>query len=332
MTQLADTHSTTPADASHRHLPMGAAVGCAVLFGALNALQSRINGELGARIGDGFVAAVISFGSGLVVLSVAMLIWPAGRRGLGRVRQALAGRTLAGSTLTWWQVLGGTAGAFYVLSQSLTAAILGVALFTVAVVAGQTVSGLVMDRFGISPGGRRPLTPPRVIGAVGALVAVGLAVSGQAASGVPLWLMLMPLAAGFGQGWQQAVNGRVKAVAESALTATFVNFVFGTVALGAVCVIHAMFVGFPAVLPAEPWLYIGGLLGCIFIAGNAMIVRTTGVLVLGLGIVAGQLLCALALDLFIPTIAAGPVATTTVAGTVLALAAVGVVGIRRRSR
>ncbi|MFT2815405.1 DMT family transporter [Leifsonia sp. A12D58] len=316
--------AVAPTDTSHRHIPMWLAVGSAVLFGTMNALQSRVNGELGHRIGDGFMAAVISFGSGLVILSVALLLWPAGRRGLARVRDALTMRSLS-----WWHILGGTAGGLYVLAQSLTAAILGVALFTVAVVAGQTVSGMLMDRFGVGPGGRHKLTAQRLIGACIALAAVGLAVSGQFAAGVPFWLMLMPLIAGFGQGWQQAVNGRVKVVAESALTATFLNFVFGMIVLLVAFVIHAAFVGLPQQFPTEPWLYIGGILGCIFISGSAIVVRTTGVLVLGLSMVAGQLVCALALDLFAPTSAA-PISATTIGGTALALVAVVVVALRRR--
>jgi transporter family-2 protein len=325
MTNASSAPTAPSAVEPHRGIPMWLAVAFAVCFGALNAIQSRINGELGHQIGDGFTAAVISFGSGLVILSIAMLLWPTGRRGLGKVRHALRVRSLS-----WWQVLGGTAGAFYVLSQSLTASILGVALFTVAVVAGQTVSGLAMDRFGIGPGGHRPLTAPRVIGAALTLVAVAWAVSGQISGGVPLWLMWMPLVAGIGQGWQQAVNGRVRVAAGSALTATFLNFVFGTIVLAVGAAVHALYVGLPTSLPGDPWLYIGGALGCIFIAGSALIVRTTGVLVLGLGIVAGQLLSALALDLLAPA-SGHPLVFATVGGTTLALVAVLIVGIRRRA-
>ncbi len=325
MTTASTAQAVSSSTATAHSVPMWLAVALAVLFGILNAVQSRLNGQLGHLIGDGFTAAVISFGSGLVILGIAMLLWPAGRRGLGKVRTALTVRSLS-----WWHILGGTAGAFYVLSQSLTASMLGVALFTVAVVAGQTVSGLAMDRFGVGPGGHRPLTAPRVIGAALTLVAVGWAVSGQIAGGVPLWLMWMPLVAGIGQGWQQAVNGRVRGAAGSALTATFLNFVFGIVVLLIGFVVHALLVGLPTSLPNDPWLYLGGALGCIFIAGSALIVRTTGVLVLGLGLVAGQLLAALALDLFAPT-SAQPVAMATIGGTALALVAVLIVGVPRRA-
>ena len=50
------------------HLPVGVALGGAVLVGVLTAIQARINGQLGLRLDDGFVAAAISFGSGLAVL------------------------------------------------------------------------------------------------------------------------------------------------------------------------------------------------------------------------------------------------------------------------
>ncbi|HZW42166.1 MAG TPA: DMT family transporter, partial [Agromyces sp.] len=75
------------------------------------------------------------------------------------------------------------------------------------------------------------------------------------------------------------------------------------------------------------WLYLGGAIGCVFIAGQAMLVRIVGVLLLALCGVAGQLAAALALDLLVPT-ADRPVELATVGGTVLALVAVAVASIR----
>lgn len=309
-----------------RHFPLWLALVFAILCGAGVALQSRINGELGSRLGDGVTAAVISFGSGLLILIVAMAIAPAGRRGLSRVVAALRGRELP-----WWYVAGGAAGAFLVLSQGVTAAVLGVALFTVSVVAGQTVSGLVLDRIGLGPGGRRPITPARLAGALVALAAVTWAVSSQFGGGVPVWLMLFPLIAGLGLGWQQAVNGQVRVVASSALTATFINFTVGTTVLLVLMAIDWSVRGLPNPLPAEPWLYAGGAIGCVFIAAAALLVRVTGVLLLGLATVAGQLVTALLLDLFAPT-STQPVAASTVGGTLLALVAVAVASVRSRGR
>ena len=147
---------TSPAPA---RLPAGVALTGAVIVGVLTALQARINGQLGLRLGDGFVAAAISFGSGLVLLIVLSAILPAGRRGFGRLRAGIRDRTIP-----WWMLAGGVAGAFTVATQGLAVAVIGVSLFTVGVVAGQTISGLVLDRAGYGPAGVVAITVPRLIG------------------------------------------------------------------------------------------------------------------------------------------------------------------------
>ncbi|GAA2045833.1 DMT family transporter [Agromyces tropicus] len=303
---------------------MWLAIALVIVTGAFVALQSRINGELARRLEDFSVAAAISFGSGLLILLAVAAAWPAGRRGLGRLRDAV--RT---DHLAWWMLLGGVAGAWFVATQGMAVGVLGVALFTVAIVAGQTLGGVVFDAIGLGPGGRRPLSPTRIAGAGLALVAIGWAVSAQVAGAVPLWLMLLPFSAGVGASWQQAMNGRVRTASSSALAATLLNFLVGTIVLVVVMLAHAASVGWPDSLPTEPWLYAGGAVGCVFIAAQAVLVRRVGVLVLALGLVAGQLAAALALDLLLPT-SDRPVGFPTVGGTVLALVAVALASIRWR--
>jgi transporter family-2 protein len=318
----ASTASGTPGDSVaevHRHFPTWLALVIGVACGALVAVQSRINGELGRRLDDGFTAAAISFGSGLVILLVVLCFWRPGRVGLGRVRRALRPNEHGQRELRPWMLLGGFGGALLVAAQGLTAAVLGVALFTVAVVAGQTVSGLILDRIGLAPGGRRPLTVSRVLGSTLALVAVGWAVSAQLGGDVPLWMLVLPLVAGVFVGWQSAVNGRVRAAARSAQSATLINFVVGSAALVAIAVLRNSVIGWPSAFPSEPWLYVGGAIGCIFIAMQAALVRVTGVLLLGLATVSGQLVAALVIDMLF---SAQGVAVSTIAGTTLALIAV----------
>ena len=67
--------------------------------------------------------------------------------------------------------------------------------------------------------------------------------------------------------------------------------------------------GAPAALPTEPWLYLGGVIGVTYIFMSAALVVHTGVLLLGLGTVAGQLVTAFALDALWPA-AASPGWTT----------------------
>lgn len=304
-------------------MPLWLAIALALGCGALTAVQSRINGELARAIDDAYAAAAISFGSGLVILLAALAVWRPGRRGLTAMSAALRARTLP-----WWMLLGGLAGAWFVLTQGFSVGIVGVALFTVAIVAGQTLGGIVFDLVGLGPGGRRPLTVTRLAGAVLALGAISWAVWAQLDRDVPLLVMLLPFIAGVVGAWQQAVNGRLRGAASSALAATAVNFAVGTAALVVALLVHAASAGWPEALPGEAWLYAGGAIGCIFIAGQAALVRVVGVLVLALCGVAGQLAAALGLDLLVPTAGGRSVDVATIGGTVLALVAVVIASVR----
>ncbi|MFC3963858.1 DMT family transporter [Nocardia jiangsuensis] len=274
-------------------------------IGAGVAVQARINGALGARLQDGIAAATVSFLVGLVALLLAALLDRRVRAGLHRVRAAVADRSLRP-----WQLLGGLCGAFFVAGQGLTVAAIGVTAFTTAAVAGQLVSSLVVDRLGIAPSGRTPVTPRRLAGAVLGIAAVALAAFGQhgaPAGGVallpdipPVLLVLLPALAGIGLAWQQAVNGRVAAVGGPP-AAALVNFVVGLLLLVPVTVVVLAVRGPPASPPPEPWLYLGGLIGVVFIAVAAFTVRWIGVLLLGLTSVAGQLTAAILLDVLTPT-------------------------------
>lgn len=293
-----------PSSRQSRALSPAVALGGAVLVGVLTALQARINGQLGLRLGDGFVAAAISFSSGFVVLVALSAILPAGRRGFGRLRAGIRDRTIP-----WWMLAGGLAGAFTVATQGLAVAVIGVSLFTVGVVAGQTVSGLVLDRAGYGPAGVVAITVPRLIGGLLALVAVGVSLQSDVLQRVPWWMLVMPVIAGAGIAWQQATNGRLRQRVGTPLTATLVNFFGGTVVLVIAAAVHVALVGAPAAVPTEPWLYLGGVIGVTYIFMSAALVVHTGVLLLGLGTVAGQLVTAFALDALWPA-AASPGWTT----------------------
>jgi transporter family-2 protein len=58
--------------------------------------------------------------------------------------------------------------------------------------------------------------------------------------------------------------------------------------------------GLPAHWPSEWWLYAGGLLGILFVLASVAVVRAVGVLMLGVGSIAGQVLASLAFDLIVP--------------------------------
>ncbi|MFI2296370.1 DMT family transporter [Isoptericola sp. NPDC019571] len=309
----------------------GRAVGVAlaIVAGFAAALQSRVNGTLATETGTAFGTAALSFGSGLVLLTLALPFSRAGRSALAQVGAGLRRGGSSGG-LRWWECLGGLGGAFYVMSQGLTVDALGVAVFTIALVAGQSVSSLVIDRLGLAPGGVRLVTVGRALGPVLTVVAV-VVVSGAGAATAALGLALFPLVAGVLQSFQQALNGRVRAAVRPAgggrdggvLAATFVSFLVGTAALLVVFGVSLAVDGAPTgSLPPDLLLYSGGLLGIVFIALQAAVVQRIGVLLLGLGMIAGQVVGALVLDVVSPAVA--PPGAATYAGAALTLVAVAV--------
>lgn len=303
-------------------------------IGVLVALQSEINGRLATQLGTGVragaTAALISFGSGFVVLTVLALLEPRTRRGVLRI--AAAARD---GRLHWWQLVGGAAGAFVVACQGLTVGTIGVALFTVALVAGQSSNSLLVDHVGLGPAGRQRITAARICGAGLTVAAVAIAVSERlggtkSLGSAAVAFALLPLLAGFGAAYQQAVNGRVNHVGGPWAT-TWNNFCVGTGVLLAFSLVSLAVPGRLSWPIHTWWLYSGGLIGIAFISAAAVLVRTHGVLVLGLCTVAGQVSGALAIDLAVD---AAHVGWLSVAGAALTLAGVAVAtasGSRRGS-
>ncbi|MDQ0691829.1 DMT family transporter [Arthrobacter sp. W4I7] len=318
---------------SHR-LPLLAGLPLAVGSGLAIPVQGRINGALGARLNDGIAASVVSFSTGLLVMILISLLLPRGRAGLVGILPAVRNRAFPRV-----YVLAGGIGALFVFAQSFTVGLLGVALFTVATVTGQTVSGLLVDRLGIGPAGKKSVTGIRIIGCLLTIAAVAWAVSPRftgaaggtgaaGAAGAPdagpsalLLPLLLPVLAGFLMSFQQAMNGTATVHYGTPIAATLVNFVAGCLVLWTAYGIKLAVAGPGSPLPGEWWYYVGGPMGCVFIGLGALLVRSLGVLVTGLGMIAGQLLGSLALDVILP--APGTVvAPATVLGTILTLAAI----------
>lgn len=274
-----------------------AAVPLMLAAGGLIALQSQINGRLAHGLGTGpragILAAVISFGTGLVLLVLLTALLPRHRAALRRFHEAVRRRDLRPVEL-----VGGLLGAFLVATQGLTVAAIGVALFSVAVTAGQSLSALAVDRIGLGPAGRQPLSAPRVVAALFAVVAVVLATGERLAESFTWQLALfalLPFLAGGGSAVQQALNGRVARHAGPWVT-TLNNFVIGTAGLLVAFALSLLVEGRIDGLPDTWWFYVGGLLGVTFIWLAALLVHVHGVLVLSLAMIAGQVLGAEAIE------------------------------------
>jgi transporter family-2 protein len=271
----------------------------AFAVGAITAAQARANGELAGFAGSGIEAAVISFGSGLVILSIAVLANVKIRTGIVRVV-----REFRLGSFPRWQVIGGVLGGFFVGVQTSSVPVIGVALFTVAVVAGQSVNSLVVDRIGLGPAGVVRITPLRLVSALLAILGVAVAVSGRLDGAE---FQVLPVAFAFIAGAviavQQAINGRLGVIAKNSFSATWFNFFFGTTAL---CVAAGVLIlrsdtTLQSTAGAPWWSYMGGPMGIIFIATAVWVVPRIGVLLFALVSISGQLAGAVLLDIFAPT-------------------------------
>lgn len=274
-----------------------ASVPLMLLGGALVACQSQINSRLAHGLGTGLragaLSAIISFGSGLVLLSIVVAVLPAGRRGAKALREGLTTHRLRPIEL-----LGGLFGAFFVACQGITVGTIGVALFIVAFTAGQSASSLAVDHLGLSPRGKQPVTAPRIVAAAFAVGAVILTAAERLASDASLPVLFfatLALLAGALSAVQQALNGRVAAVG-GPLATTWNNFAVGTTALLVLLAASFTVHGHIDALPPTWWLYLGGLLGMTFIWVASWTVRIHGVLVLGLCTIAGQVVTAELID------------------------------------
>ncbi|MHB1165823.1 MAG: DMT family transporter [Candidatus Nanopelagicales bacterium] len=309
-----------------RALGWGSFLVILVLSGFMNALQARANGELARHLGNGVQAALVSFATGLLLLTLAVLAAPSLRVALRRIVPAVRS-----GALPWWAVPAGLLGGLFIASQSFSVALVGVALFSVGMVAGQTSSSLLVDRAGLGPIGVTAITGNRLLSAVLATGAVLLAVSGRLlAADVSVLALVAAFVAGCLVAVQQALNGRVNTATRQPIATTWLNFAFGTAGLLVGSAVGVAFLGASVRVPAAGpwWMYLGGVFGMVFIVTASWAVPRFGVLVFALVTIAGQLSAALALDAVAP-VAGNRIEWTLVAGVLVAFVAVSISARRR---
>lgn len=306
----------------------------AMLVGFLSVLQARVNAELALEVGSGIEAAAVSFGTGLVFVALLVAMVPSARAAMARLRRGLHQRLIPK-----WLLIGGFGGATFVAAQGISVPVVGVALFTVAIVAGLTTNSLIVDRVGLGPGGVRLASPPRVGGALLAIVGVGIAVSGQFDGGASLAVIFAPMLLAFVAGTlvaaQQAINGRLAHSAGSPLAAALVNFVVGFSVLAGVAAVVEVVDNTQLVLPPAPWdepvLWSGGPLGVAFVAIAAFTVKGLGVLLFSLLSIVGQLVGGVLIDAVRPLSGAAALNWTTLVAVCVLVAATGLAAIGARS-
>jgi transporter family-2 protein len=271
----------------------------AALSGLMIALQARANGELSHRLNNGLEAALVSFGSGLIIIAAIAVFNPAIKEGIKNLRVAVANKEIA-----QWKLLAGALGGGFVAIQTHIVPLIGVAIYSVASIAGQTAISLVVDRIGMTGGGKKLISGRRVVAAVLTVLAVFVSVFDRIdAKNLSLFAVVLGCIAGAVVGVQRALNGQINEHSHQSFTTSLLNFITGT-SLLVILILGGVLVGKIELvpLPAGPWwIYTGGVIGVIYIAFTSTIVQHLGVLTFTLFSVGGQLVGSLVIDLISPT-------------------------------
>jgi transporter family-2 protein len=271
----------------------------AALSGAMIALQARANGELSHRLDNGLQAALVSFSSGLLIILLITPFSPHIKEGIRNLRGAISRKEIAR-----WKLLAGALGGSFVAIQTQIVPLIGVAIYSVASIAGQTAMSLVVDRIGLTGGGKKLISPRRVIAAVLTVLAVLVSVWDRIdANNLSMIAVTAGGIAGAVVGVQRALNGQINEYSHQSFTTSLLNFITGTTFL-VILILVGVALGKNELspLPAGPWwIYTGGVIGVIYIAFTSTIVQHLGVLTFTLFSVGGQLAASLVIDLVSPT-------------------------------
>jgi transporter family-2 protein len=195
-------------------------------------------------------------------------------------------------------------GGSFVAVQTQIVPLIGVAIYSVASIAGQSAVSLIVDRIGLTGGGKKHITPRRVAAALITVFAVFISVADRLEGrDLSIVAVLLGVVAGTIVGVQRALNGQINEHSQQSFTTSLLNFAMGTTFL-LILLIFAIATGGMELspLPAGPWwIYTGGAIGVIYIAFTSTIVQHLGVLTFTLISVGGQLVGSLLIDLFSPT-------------------------------
>ena len=263
--------------------------------------QSSVNSELNTYTENPLITALINFTTGLIVLSVMMIFSRPIRQGFISIP-----RLVREGRLKRWQLFGGLSGAFFVASQSSLVQVIGVAIFTVAAVAGQTSAALLVDKAGIGPAGKQPVTLMRIGAAILGIVGVLVSVLGQDSTGqFAFGAVLISFAAGALVSTQPALNGQIANHTGQPAAATMVNFIVGFITLVVVYAVAQQVNPQSFNGPPMPWenpvIWLGGPFGVLFVLTASFMAKTLGVFLFTLTSVVGQLSGAILMDVLFPT-------------------------------
>ncbi|MCT1462811.1 DMT family transporter [Corynebacterium sanguinis] len=259
------------------------AILAALAIGSIIPIQTAANSRLRLSVG-GFpvVSALISFTVAFLVSVIATAIL------VGHPVPDFA----AAVREPWWVWSGGALGVMFVMGNILLFPRIGAVATVVLPILGQVVMGLTIDQFGLFRAPQLDVGLGRILGAivvvVGIALVVGVGKQGAVVSGSWAW-RAVGVGIGMASAAQTTINGHLGTVAGSSLHAAEINLAVGALLLFAIALVTSPRQLVTRPVPGPWWMWSGGVIGAIFVAGGATLAPVLGTATTVIGINAGTI-------------------------------------------
>ncbi|MEJ8800510.1 DMT family transporter [Pontibacter sp. H249] len=130
-----------------------------LLAGVAVAVQTSLNGQLRILVSSPLLAALISFLIGSLVLTLLVIIT---RQQVPSVNQL--------AITDWYKFTGGILGAFFIVVMIVSVQRMSLANLLAMVVAGQLITALLLDHFGLLGVKQSSVTLTRALGAIALII------------------------------------------------------------------------------------------------------------------------------------------------------------------
>ena len=277
-----------------------------ILMGFGLPLQTGINARLTHKLGSPYNASFVSFIIAFIFLLLLVFIT--------EQNYSISFGELAGEPLWIW--MGGVCGFIFLTGNIVLFARLGGVQTVIFPVLGQILMGLIIDNFGLFYAPQTDLTLLRVLGAI--LVLLGV-INVVMAKKTPdnnllnkpkrqhtlLW-QIFGIIAGMLSTVQTAVNGHLGIILASPVKAAVISFIIGIALLAVICVIILLQRKTVSALRIELrrrenypwWIWLGGILGGLFVLTNAYLSNIIGTGMTIIAILIGSTSGGLIIDCF----------------------------------
>lgn len=246
------------------------------------AMQTAMNAQLRKFVISPFLASMISFTVGLIFLTASLLI---SGSPLGIPTEVFVNEPI-------WIWLGGLLGVIALTTNILLFPKLGSVQTSVMPILGMILMSMLIDNFGWFNSSKQPFGLNRVWGVILVLLGVILAVaiqgilqqrkvpntSNKQSSEQWIW-RCVGIISGMLMSTQAAINGQLGKALHSSLHAAFVSFAIGLVILILLIAVKERSfanIAQPVKQSAPWWVWVGGILGGIYVLGNAFLVGEIG--------------------------------------------------------